>query len=192
MPETPSPQADELRLRARFFRIGCVMNVVVFTVLIAVMVVYLIQAARTIDLTPSSGESPSRGTQADDAAIRGVLNNQVAAWNKGDLDAFMDGYWKDDKLTFTSGDKVDEGWEATRDSYIERYKSKGKEMGKLAFEKLQVESLSPDVALVRGRFVLALKDGPRSGRFTLTFRKFPDGWKITSDHTSAKEKDEKK
>jgi len=183
MPDTPSPHADELRIRARFFRIGCIANVVVFTVLIAVMVVFLIAIARTIDFTPSPGES--RGAQADEAAIRRVLNDQVAAWNRGDLDGFMEGYWKDEKLTFTSGDKVDEGWEATRDSYIERYKSKGKEMGKLAFEKLQVESLSPDVALVRGRFLLALKDGPRSGRFTLTFRKFSDGWKITSDHTSA-------
>ena len=100
----------------------------------------------------------------------------------------MDGYWRDEKLRFTARDKVEEGWEATREGYIKRYKSEGKEMGKLAFEKLEVESLGPNVAMVRGRYVLKLSKGEDSGRFTLVFRKFADGWKITSDHTSAAEK----
>jgi beta-aspartyl-peptidase (threonine type) len=129
----------------------------------------------------------------DEKAIRAVLDAQAVAWNKGDLDGFMSGYWNDDKLTFISGGDITFGWKKTKERYEKRYKSEGNEMGKLTFSDLHTEMLSPDAAMVRGKFELVLakekdekKKTPR-GRFTLVLKKFPDGWKIVHDHTSAEE-----
>jgi len=130
-------------------------------------------------------------SSAPDGGIRAVLDSQVAAWNRGDLDGFMNGYWRDPNLTFTSGDKVNRGWEETRKRYLDKYWAAGmqpQDRGQLAFEDLQVESLSPTAAVVRGRYVLTRGGGSDTGRFTLVFRKFAAEWKITSDHTSAGEK----
>lgn len=171
---TPGP-ADELRFRKKFFAIGCLANLLLFAALIVICIVFLFAVAQTFDRSPAA---------AEETAIKAVLNNQVAAWNRGDLDAFMDGYWRDDDLIFTS-DEVVRGWEATRERYFKKYKSDGKEMGKLAFDNLQIENLGPSVALVCGEYRLTLTNGKDSGYFTLVFRKFADGWKITSDHTSA-------
>ena len=133
--------------------------------------------------------------RADDAKdVRAVLDAQVAAWNKGDLDGFMAGYWNDEGLTFISGGDITSGWKKTKERYEKRYKADGKEMGKLTFSELHVETLSPTAAMMRGKFALAFEketDATKktaSGRFTLILRKTADGWKITHDHTSAEEK----
>ena len=126
-----------------------------------------------------------RADGAEDAAVRKVLADQVEAWNRGDLEAFMAGYWKSDRLTFTSGDKQTKGWQATLDRYRQRYQAEGKEMGKLAFEGLDVEVLGADHALVRGRFRLRLGQESPTGLFTLILRRFPEGWRIVHDHTSS-------
>lgn len=134
---------------------------------------------------------------ADEKAVRAVLDAQTAAWNKGDLDGFMKGYWKDEKLTFISGGNIRRGWDETRKRYQERYFTPGAdgktpERGDLTFDELQMESLAADVMLVRGRFVLT-KGGEKDwGRFTLVVRKLPDGWRITHDHTSVPPPPEKK
>ena len=136
--------------------------------------------------------SPARAAD-DEKDIRAVLDAQAVAWNKGDLDGFMTGYWNDEKLTFISGGGIAQGWKATKARYEKRYKADGKEMGKLTFSELKVESLSPTTALVLGRFELAFekeKDDKKKtarGRFTLIVKKFPDGWKVVHDHTSAEE-----
>ncbi|MBI1763548.1 MAG: SgcJ/EcaC family oxidoreductase [Acidobacteria bacterium] len=120
------------------------------------------------------------------AAIRKVLDEQVAAWNAGNLEAFMVGYWKSPDLTFVSGGRKLNGWDATLERYRKTYQAEGKEMGKLAFLDLDVQQLGPAAAFVRGQFQLKLSDGKElSGRFTLVFRKFKDGWKIIHDHTSS-------
>ncbi len=119
------------------------------------------------------------------AAVRKVLDDQVAAWNQGDLEGFMAGYWKSDRLTFFSGDTKAAGWQATLDRYRKRYQAEGKEMGKLAFEALSVERLGDDHALVRGRFRLQLTKGSATGLFSLILRRFPEGWRIIHDHTSS-------
>jgi ketosteroid isomerase-like protein len=122
------------------------------------------------------------------AAVEHVLRVQQDAWNHHDLDAFMSGYWKSPELTFFSGAKETAGWQATLDRYRATYDSPGHEMGKLDFSGLRVVMLGPDAAFVRGAWHLALSDGKTPhGLFTLTFRKFPDGWKIIHDHTSAAE-----
>jgi ketosteroid isomerase-like protein len=116
--------------------------------------------------------------------IRAVLDSQVGAWNRRDLEGFMRGYWHSPDLTFYSGGTTVSGWEETLGRYRNRYQSAGNEMGKLEFLDLKIELLGPSAAFVRGRFHLKMTTGDQSGIFTLTFRKFADGWKIIHDHTS--------
>lgn len=116
--------------------------------------------------------------------IRDVLDRQVQAWNRRDLEGFMKGYWHSPKLTFYSGGTTVSGWEETLTRYRNRYQSAGNEMGQLEFLDLKIELLGPRAAFVRGRFHLKMSNTEATGLFTLTFRKFADGWKIIHDHTS--------
>ncbi len=122
--------------------------------------------------------------------IRSVLSAQQDAWNRGDLDGFMIGYWESEELRFASGDTVTSGYKATKERYFKRYKADGKEMGTLTFSDETVEVLTSDFALVRGRWRLkyAKNTDEPHGLYTLTLRRLADGWKITTDHTSAAEK----
>jgi ketosteroid isomerase-like protein len=119
-------------------------------------------------------------------AVEHVLHTQQDAWNHHDLDAFMAGYWNSADLTFFSGAKQTSGWQATLDRYRATYASPGHEMGTLEFSELRIEMLGPESAFVRGAWHLTMPDGKTPhGLFTLIFRKFPAGWKIIHDHTSA-------
>lgn len=131
-----------------------------------------------IALVVAGGTHP----QAD---VRKVLDDQAAAWNRGDLDGFMAGYWKSDQLSFYSGNAKTTGWQATLDRYRKKYQADGKAMGKLAFTELSIEPLGPDHALVRGRFTLRLGKETPTGLFTLILRRLPAGWRIVHDHTSS-------
>ena len=112
-----------------------------------------------------------------------VMDNQVASWNRGDVDTFMKGYWNSPKLIFVSGDNVTRGWQPTLERYKKNYDSKEK-MGKLEFREVELNVLSPDAAVVLGSWNLTReKDNPH-GKFTLVFRKFAEGWRIIMDHTS--------
>jgi beta-aspartyl-peptidase (threonine type) len=123
--------------------------------------------------------------QASRAAIRTVIQDQQAAWNRQDLEGFMAGYWNSTDLTFFSGAHEFKGWQAALDRYKKNYQSPGHEMGKLEFANLQIEMLGPDAAFVRGEFHLTMPDGKTPhGLFTLVFRKFPEGWKIVHDHSA--------
>jgi ketosteroid isomerase-like protein len=111
------------------------------------------------------------------------MNMQAADWNRGDIDAFMKGYWNSEKLVFASGDGLTRGWQPTLDRYKKSYDSRAK-MGTLTFSDLEVNVISKDAAVVLGSWSLAReKDNPH-GKFTLIFRKFKDGWRIVHDHTS--------
>jgi beta-aspartyl-peptidase (threonine type) len=122
------------------------------------------------------------------AAVRAVLDSQVAAWNRGDLDGFMAGYWNDEKLTFFSGDTITHGWKATLDRYRKRYQADGRDMGQLVFRGVDVENLGTNAAFVRGRWRLTMKDGKMpNGLFTLIVRRIDGHWRIVHDHTSAAE-----
>jgi uncharacterized protein (TIGR02246 family) len=132
--------------------------------------------------TLAGAEAP--GGAAARKEIRQVLDDQAAAWNKSDLDGFMKGYWKSDKLTFFSGDKKTAGWQATLERYQKKYQGEGNEIGQLAFSDLDIELLGPDAALVRGRFTLVTTKGKPTGLFSLILKKLPDGWRIVHDHTS--------
>lgn len=116
-----------------------------------------------------------------------VMNDQVVAWNSGNLEGFMAGYWEDEDLTFCSGGTVTKGWQATIDRYRKRYQADGKEMGKLQFDDVQFKVMSGEVVVISGRWKLALSDSNPEGLFTLILRPFKDGWKIVYDHTSIAE-----
>ena len=121
--------------------------------------------------------------QADSsAAIRKVMDDQAAAWNRGDIETFMDGYWRSDKLVFVSNN-VTRGWKPTLDRYKKTYGTREK-MGTLTFSDLEITVLSKDAAVVLGSWTLARANDNPHGKFTLIFRKFKDGWKIVHDHTS--------
>jgi uncharacterized protein (TIGR02246 family) len=130
-----------------------------------------------------------QGVYGNDAkAIERVLRTQQQAWNRHDLEGFMAGYWNSPDLTFFSGAKEQDGWQATIDRYLATYASQGHEMGQLEFSNLRVEVLSQDAAFVRGSWKVTMSHGKApNGLFTLLFRKFPGGWKIVHDHTSAAE-----
>jgi ketosteroid isomerase-like protein len=128
------------------------------------------------------------GQNADAAhtAIRKVLEEQQAAWNRRDLEAFMAGYWNSPELTFFSGAHESKGWQAALDRYKKNYQGAGHEMGKLEFANLRIEMLGSEAAFVRGEFHLTMSDGKTPhGLFTLVFRKMPEGWKIIHDHSAA-------
>jgi ketosteroid isomerase-like protein len=121
-------------------------------------------------------------------AIRAILARQVDDWNKGNLEGFLGGYWNSPKVVFQSGGQRYDGWEAMRYRYRRRYQAEGRAMGRLAFSALEIEPLGPEAILVRGGWRLTMPDGAKpGGLFTLIFRKFPEGWKIVHDHTSAEE-----
>jgi beta-aspartyl-peptidase (threonine type) len=118
------------------------------------------------------------------AQVRAVIQAQEAAWNAGDLEGFMNGYARSDKTTFVSGDEVTRGWEPVLARYRARYSNREK-MGTLSFSDLEITPLGSDAAVVLGRWQLKrAEDNPR-GRFTLIFRRLPEGWRIVQDHTSA-------
>jgi len=134
--------------------------------------------------TLKAQDKPDEQTQA----VRAVLEHQVADWNKGDLDAFLGGYWNSPKVVVQSGGQRFDGWEAMRQRYRRRYQGKGRAMGQLEFSGLEIEPLGAEAALARGRWRLTMPDGTKpGGLFTVIFRKLPDGWKIIHDHTSADE-----
>lgn len=118
------------------------------------------------------------------AAVRAVLDAQAAAWNRGDIEAYMDGYDRSPDTVFVSGDRVTRGWQPVLERYKKVYDTREK-MGVLTFSDVEVTVLSKDAAIVLGRWHLKrAKDEPH-GRFTLLFRKMKAGWKIVHDHTSS-------
>ncbi|NQD35840.1 DUF4440 domain-containing protein [Permianibacter sp. IMCC34836] len=120
----------------------------------------------------------------EEAAIRAVLMNQQAAWNRGDIDGYLSGYWQSPKLRFASGAEVTYGYAETAARYRQRYDSKAK-MGELKFELLEVQQLGEHSALVFGRWQLTRATDQPHGLFTLELEKFAEGWKVTRDHTSS-------
>jgi len=149
---------------------------------------------------PQPSESPAQGPGAQgqelseepranlEQGIKHVLVTQVEAWNHGQLEAYMEGYWQSPDLTFFSGGTVTKGWQPTLERYRQRYQSGGKEMGHLEFQDLDIELLSRRSAVATGRWKLTMSDGKTPhGLFTLIFERMPTGWKIVHDHTSAAE-----
>jgi uncharacterized protein (TIGR02246 family) len=117
--------------------------------------------------------------------LRQMLDAQTAAWNRGDLEGFMNGYWKSPELTFYSGDTIFKGWDATLERYRQRYQAPGKEMGKLNFTDETVQRFGPDGAVVSARWHLVFSNGDKKeGLTTVVCKRFANGWRIIHDHSS--------
>lgn len=132
----------------------------------------------------SSPPNATVDVEATRATIRARLSTQVAAWNEGNLDAFMAGYAQTDSLRFASGGTVHRGWEAAHTRYKETYPGRTA-MGTLAFDSLRVQVLAPNWAVVFGRWRLIRAEDTPYGVFTLLFERRTDGWRIVHDHTSS-------
>ena len=116
--------------------------------------------------------------------IRSVLRAQQDAWNRDDIDGFMNGYARSKSTVFISEDTLRRGWETVRHRYRKKYSDRAK-MGTLTFSDLEITPLSLDSAMVLGRWRLERTNDRPHGRFTLIFRRLPEGWRIVHDHTSA-------
>jgi uncharacterized protein (TIGR02246 family) len=126
---------------------------------------------------------PPDAHDADRNAINAVLKAQQAAWNRGDVDAFLTGYWQSPELTFSGSNGVSRGWDGVVARYKKNYPNR-EAMGELDFSDLEFRFLGPEAALVLGKWHLKREMGDIGGVFSLVWQKFPEGWKIIHDHTS--------
>jgi ketosteroid isomerase-like protein len=114
---------------------------------------------------------------------RALLDQQAEAWNRGDIEGFMQTYWKSDQTVFVGASGVTRGWQAVLERYKHTYPDR-RAMGTLRFSGLEVTPLSPDSAVILGHWELQRESGHPAGFFTLIVRKLPEGWRIIHDHTS--------
>lgn len=119
----------------------------------------------------------------DEKEIRSILDIQTTAWNRGDIDDFMVGYWESDSLMFVGQSGVTYGYQATRNNYIKNYSDTAR-MGKLRFDILQVKMMGPEYYFVLGKWLLKRSVGDVGGHYTLIFKKISGKWKIIADHSS--------
>jgi len=141
------------------------------------LICFVLAQDRLLSKSPDSRD-------ADRAAINGVLRSQQVAWNRGDVDAFLVGYWQSPELTFSGTSGVSRGWDGVLARYKKSYPDRAA-MGQLDFSGLEFRFLGPDAALVLGKWHLKRDKGDIGGVFTLVWQRFPNGWKIIHDHTSA-------
>jgi ketosteroid isomerase-like protein len=118
------------------------------------------------------------------AAIRAVLDAQRDAWNRGDIEGYMDGYARSPQTEFVGGDEITRGWQTVLDRYKKKYNSREK-MGVLSFSEVEITMLTKDAALVLGRWHLKRATDEPHGTFSLLFRKTKAGWRIVHDHSSS-------
>jgi ketosteroid isomerase-like protein len=116
-------------------------------------------------------------------AVRNILAKQSTAWNKGDIEGFMKGYWKNDSLMFIGKSGVTYGWNNTLNNYKKGYPDAAA-MGQLTFTLLKVKSLSDQYQQVVGKWHLKRSQGNLEGHFTLLFQKIKEQWMIVMDHSS--------
>lgn len=119
----------------------------------------------------------------DEQAILFILKSQTTEWNRGNIDAFMEGYWKNDSLMFIGKSGVTYGYNNTLKNYKKNYPDDAT-MGKLNFNIIKVQPLSSDTYFVLGKWMLSRSIGNISGHYTLIFRKINQQWVIVSDHSS--------
>lgn len=119
----------------------------------------------------------------EETAIRQLLAQQTTAWNRGDVEGFMQTYWQSDSLMFIGKSGVVWGWQQTLNNYKKGYPDTAA-MGKLTFDIIQVKPLSPDHYFVVGKWMLKRSIGDVSGHYTLILRRIKGEWKIVSDHSS--------
>ncbi|MHA7898542.1 MAG: YybH family protein [Henriciella sp.] len=151
--------------------------------LLSGLVLVLLVPACTLNGHVSDAQSPKASVSEEDRILN-VLATQQTAWNAGDIEGFMQGYWQSPDLRFASGGSVTKGWQETLERYQTNYSDRSL-MGTLSFDELYVTRLGDDAAIVHGAWALQRNADRPSGLFTLVFRKFGDDWKIVSDTTTS-------
>lgn len=131
---------------------------------------------------PVNSPAPPKALRRPEDIVLATLNAQIAAWNEGNLNAFMDTYWNDNDLKLVSGTKVTKGWSSTMKQYRTRYTDESG-LGRLSLEKTDAQMVTDDVAVVTGRFNHAGADSVSSGAFTLVFKRADGVWRIVHDHS---------
>lgn len=135
-------------------------------------------------ITTISVDAKEQISEVEKAKIVSILDKQEKAWNEGNLELFMDTYWKSDQLVFVGGRGPTYGWQATLDNYKKAYPNKAA-MGKLDFKILDISIIDTKTIFVVGRFELTREIGDLAGHFTLVIQKINNKWVIISDHSSA-------
>jgi ketosteroid isomerase-like protein len=131
----------------------------------------------------SSRTQAQEERQGDRAAITKILDAQEKAWNQGNVDAFLEGYWHSPELTFSGSSGIARGWDGVLARYKKNYPDRAA-MGQLDFSNLEFHFLGNDAALVLGHWHLSRTQGDIGGVFSLVWQRFPEGWRIVHDHTS--------
>jgi ketosteroid isomerase-like protein len=155
--------------------------------LVPAVLVLLVAVLPALGACAASAPPVAHVTQlapADRTAITGVLDRQIAAWNRGDLPGYMDGYARTPALVFTSGGDVRRGWQDALDHYQARYATDPRAMGTLAFAIDSIDPVGADGAVVLGRWDLTHSPHDGRGVFTLVLERRAEGWRIIHDHTS--------
>jgi ketosteroid isomerase-like protein len=131
---------------------------------------------------------PASAMQCGAAAKKGIkrmLASEAAAWNRGNLKQFMQGYWRSPHLTFFSGGSIRKGWEQAFLRYRQHYQGEGREMGRIELQSLKIDLLSCQAAAITGKWQLTMAHGRRPhGLFTLVVKRMKYGWRIVHDHTT--------
>jgi len=144
----------------------------------------LLLLAISLSVRAQNPPTPNKRESRISSAVRAVLTAQSQAWNRGDLEGYMDGYARSPDTVFVSGDSVARGWQTVLDRYRKKYDSRDK-MGTLTFSDLEITPLGNDAALALGRWHLQRATDEPHGRFSLILRRTKQGWKIVHDHSSA-------
>ena len=133
------------------------------------------------------GQEASGSDLDSRTAIQAVLDKQIQAWNRGDMEGFMAGYWNSPNLVYLSNRTVVRGWQTLLKRYKEIFKKpEGLQMGQLELSEEEIMPLSNDIALVWGTFHIKTTNGKnRGGLYTLVMRKLPEGWLAVYDRTSS-------
>jgi ketosteroid isomerase-like protein len=116
--------------------------------------------------------------------VAAALKTQTADWNRGDIEAFMRGYWNDAEVRFGSGGNIKRGWNTVLNDYVARYPDRAS-MGALETADLEITEISPDAALIFGRWIVTAGETDYCGLFTLLVRNIEGRWVIVHDHTSS-------
>ncbi|WP_299117741.1 DUF4440 domain-containing protein [uncultured Winogradskyella sp.] len=114
------------------------------------------------------------------SAILKVMKNQEVAWNNGDLEGFMQGYWKSDSLKFYGSNGLTKGWQNTLDNYKRGYPTKA-QTGTLNFVINDISKIEGNNYWVMGEYHLKRDVGDADGVFIIIFKRIDNEWKIVAD-----------
>ncbi|MET3599780.1 nuclear transport factor 2 family protein [Martelella mangrovi] len=119
-------------------------------------------------------------------AIRAVIGDMQAAWNRGDFAGYMQGFANPD-VVFVSRGRIQKDWQATLDHYIADYGGAPGSQRALTFSDIRIEMLADDAAQLVSTYTLIRDTGPQQGINTRLMRKRDDRWVIALNHVSAQE-----